>query len=74
MAERSEIHTMSTSDFESRARSILEELSRVVVGKVAYLEKLLCVILAGDHVLIEDLPGLAKTLTARGLRCGGLDV
>lgn len=45
--------------------SILAEVERAVVGKRTFLEKLLCSLLVEAHVLIEDLPGLAKTLTAR---------
>ncbi len=44
---------------------ILDEMEKAVVGKRAFLEKIFCAILADGHVLIEDLPGLAKTLTAR---------
>jgi MoxR-like ATPase len=44
---------------------ILAEMERAIVGKRAFLEKVLCAILASEHVLIEDFPGLAKTLTAK---------
>lgn len=50
-----------------KSRRILDEVERAVVGKRAFLEKVLCAVLAGGHVLIEDMPGLAKTLTARCL-------
>jgi MoxR-like ATPase len=52
---------------ETRARSLrlLEEVGRAVVGRRESLELVLCGILAAGHVLLEDLPGLAKTLTAR---------
>ena len=46
-------------------RAILDEVGTVVVGKRESLELVLAGILAGGHVLMEDLPGLAKTLTAR---------
>jgi MoxR-like ATPase len=48
-----------------KSRQILDEMEKAVVGKRLFLEKMLCAILADGHVLIEDLPGLAKTLTAR---------
>ena len=67
MADRLEYPKMPTNEIELKTKSMLDQLARVVVGKTAFLEKLLCVILAGGHVLIEDLPGLAKTLTARSL-------
>ena len=48
-----------------RAERILAEVERAVVGKRDVLELLLIGILAAGHVLIEDYPGLAKTLIAR---------
>jgi MoxR-like ATPase len=46
-------------------RAVLDAVSTVVVGKRDALELVLAGILAGGHVLLEDLPGLGKTLTAR---------
>jgi MoxR-like ATPase len=48
-----------------RAARILDEVERAVVGKREVLELVLLGLLADGHVLIEDNPGLAKTLTAR---------
>ncbi len=47
------------------AERILDEVERVVVGKREALELVLLGLLADGHVLIEDYPGLAKTLIAR---------
>ena len=47
------------------SREILNALSRVIVGKADVLERILAGLLANGHVLIEDYPGLAKTLIAR---------
>jgi MoxR-like ATPase len=47
------------------AGRVLTEVEKAVVGKRASLELVLVGILAGGHVLLEDYPGLAKTLTAR---------
>ena len=47
------------------AGQVLDEVNRAIVGKRAALELVLCGVLAGGHVLIEDLPGLGKTLAAR---------
>jgi MoxR-like ATPase len=49
----------------ARAAEVLEQVERVVVGKHDALELILVAILAGGHVLIEDLPGLGKTLIAK---------
>jgi MoxR-like ATPase len=52
-------------DIEPRCRAVLEMLSRIIVGKDEILRRLLAGILANGHILIEDYPGLAKTLIAR---------
>jgi MoxR-like ATPase len=48
-----------------RAAAVLDEVERAVVGHRRLLELVLIGILAGGHILLEDLPGLGKTLTAR---------
>ncbi|MET8198811.1 AAA family ATPase [Micromonospora taraxaci] len=56
------------------ARTVLDAVGTVVVGKRDALELVLAGILAGGHVLLEDLPGLGKTLTARSFaQALGLD-
>jgi MoxR-like ATPase len=57
--------TVGSGDLVGRANEVLDEIERVVVGKRAALELILCAALARTHVLIEDLPGLGKTLIAR---------
>jgi MoxR-like ATPase len=49
----------------TRCVRILDEVERAVVGNRRALELVLIGILAGGHILIEDLPGLGKTLIAR---------
>lgn len=51
----------------SLAGRVLDQVEQVVVGKRDALELILATILAGGHVLIEDNPGLGKTLAARSL-------
>ena len=48
-------------------QAALWECKRVVVGQDAMLERVLVALLAGGHVLLEGVPGLAKTLTVRTL-------
>jgi MoxR-like ATPase len=47
------------------AEAILDEVERAVVGKREVLELVLLALLADGHVLLEDVPGVAKTLIAR---------
>src|SRR5215207_1811399 len=51
----------------ARLEPLYRELARVLVGQKAVLDRLLVGLLAGGHVLIEGVPGLAKTLTVRTL-------
>lgn len=46
------------------ARAIKDEVAKVIVGKDDIIEKALAAILAGGHVLLEDLPGVGKTTLA----------
>ncbi len=48
-----------------RAGAVLDEVERAIVGKRPALELVLAALLADGHVLLEDYPGLAKTLVAR---------
>jgi MoxR-like ATPase len=58
--ERLELH-----DVSRLAREVLDEVEIAVVGKRNPLTLVLAAILAGGHVLLEDFPGLGKTLAAR---------
>lgn len=53
-------------DFEI-GKKIIENISRVVVGKHDALELLLVALLADGHVLLEDVPGVGKTLITKSL-------
>lgn len=46
---------------------ILYEVKRVVVGQDRFLERMMVAMLAGGHLLVEGVPGLAKTLTVKTL-------
>jgi MoxR-like ATPase len=56
---------VTIEELSQQADRILDEVERAVVGKRDALELVLLGILADGHVLIEDFPGLAKTLAAR---------
>ena len=56
---------MELGELRTRADALLDELERAVVGKRDALELILLSVLCDGHVLLEDYPGLAKTLIAR---------
>ena len=47
-----------------RALSVMEEVKKAVTGKDQCIEKAFAAILAGGHILIEDVPGVGKTTIA----------
>ena len=53
------------SQLNKSINDIKQELSKVIVGQDSFIEYILTAILANGHVLIEGVPGVAKTLTAR---------
>lgn len=56
---------MTVADVAQRGETILSRIEEVIVGKHEPLTLMLAAVLAGGHVLLEDFPGLAKTLAAR---------
>ena len=66
--------TGSTATTTARCEAVLDEIQRAVVGRRGALRLILIALLARGHVLIEDLPGLGKTLIARSFAAAlGLD-
>ena len=62
------------SQVSSLSRQVIAEVERAVVGKRALLEMMMASVLAGGHILLEDFPGLGKTLVARSFATAlGLD-
>src|SRR6266516_2024017 len=58
---------MELSEVRDHGGAILDEVERAIVGKRDALELILIGALADGHILLEDYPGLAKTLIARSL-------
>ena len=56
-----------TTTMQKATEAILSEMKKVIVGKDEILKKVLMVILAGGHILLEDVPGVGKTTLALGL-------
>jgi MoxR-like ATPase len=57
----------ATANVRSLMERILYEIKRVVVGQDHFLERVLVAMLAQGHLLVEGVPGLAKTLTIKTL-------
>ncbi len=57
--------TGKVNDVAVTAKKVMDEVERAVVGKRGVLELIMSAVLAGGHVLLEDYPGLGKTLIAR---------
>src|SRR6195952_2962004 len=55
------------ADVSLQMEAILYEVKRVVVGQDRFLERVMVAILAQGHLLVEGVPGLAKTLTVKTL-------
>jgi MoxR-like ATPase len=65
---------ITPNETAEQCTAILDEIEKAVVGRRRTLELVLIGILAGGHVLLEDLPGLGKTLIARSFATAlGLD-
>lgn len=58
---------MTNAEFTAKARSILSTMETVIDGKRQAVEMALTVLLAEGHLLIEDVPGVGKTMLARTL-------
>ena len=50
-----------------KVEQLIDNIERVIIGKRPVIEKIVCAMLAGGHVLIEDVPGVGKTLLAETL-------
>nr|WP_315854356.1 MoxR family ATPase [Rubripirellula lacrimiformis] len=57
---------MSQEAYET-SRSLRQNIERVVLGKPDVVQMLTVALLAGEHVLLEDVPGVGKTLAAKAL-------
>lgn len=65
---------MKVTDISTITERIIAEIESAIVGKQVLLERMMAAILAGGHILLEDYPGLAKTLIANSFaRVLGLD-
>jgi MoxR-like ATPase len=50
---------------KEKSRAIIEEVSKIVIGQYEFIEHIVIALLTGGHVLIEGVPGIAKTLASK---------
>jgi MoxR-like ATPase len=62
-----ELHPEPSTDPRTTSEAVLYEIRRVIVGQDQMLERVLVALLSGGHLLLEGVPGLAKTLTIKTL-------
>ncbi|MEM6978695.1 MAG: MoxR family ATPase [Planctomycetota bacterium] len=58
---------MSFQDATQLCQTLRENISQVVLGKPVLIDQLIVGLLAGEHVLLEDVPGVGKTLAAKAI-------
>lgn len=56
---------LNLTELSSTVQQLKNNLSKIIVGQTGMIDQLIIAILSGGHVLIEGVPGVAKTLTAR---------
>ena len=56
-----------TSSLQSRLTRLKSQISTIIVGKPAQIDDSIACLLAGGHLLIEDVPGVGKTTLAQAL-------
>lgn len=65
MEEKIEQQRIDLSDFSAKIRQLKEKIATIIVGQEQIVDLLLTAILANGHILIEGVPGVAKTLLAK---------
>ncbi len=58
---------MQQTETAPAARAIVDNVSKVIVGKTSVIEQTLAALLAQGHILVEDVPGVGKTMLAKSL-------
>ncbi|GIS82866.1 MAG: hypothetical protein CM1200mP15_14980 [Dehalococcoidia bacterium] len=53
--------------YSDLSRKIIDNINTVIVGKESVIEKAVAALIAGGHLLIEDVPGVGKTVLAKSL-------
>src|SRR5262249_55219029 len=70
MAEDQQEVNRRVAEMGARLEPLYREIEKVIVGQRGMVDRLLCGLLTGGHVLLEGVPGLAKTLAVRTVAQG----
>src|ERR1051325_7364955 len=70
MADDQETINQRVVALRERLKPLYQEIEKVIVGQRVMLDRLLTGLLTGGHILLEGVPGLAKTLAVRTLAQG----
>lgn len=61
-----EFHSrLDISELQKSLEAVKAEIGKVIIGQESLIEHLLVALLSNGHVLIEGVPGVAKTITAK---------
>ena len=63
MTESAQV-SVNVGEVQAATQRVIDQVEQAIVGKRAVLDRIMAALLAGGHVLLEDYPGLAKTLIA----------
>ena len=58
------METNKNAELQNKAKQIIEEVKKAIVGKDDIIEKILTSFLARGHILLDDIPGVGKTTMA----------
>ena len=58
---------LQTDSAPAAARTIIENVAKVIIGKTPVIEQSLAALIAQGHILVEDVPGVGKTMLAKSL-------
>ena len=70
MSQEIDVLSNKAKDFSLRIQELQKEISKIIVGQDNIIEKLIIALMSGGHVLLEGVPGLAKTLLVQTLADG----
>lgn len=59
--------TISIAEVYEQSQAVISEVEKAIIGKKVLITQILTACLAGGHILLEDFPGLGKTILAKSL-------